>query len=154
MSSALEDGLVGGWWGLEVRGFDISSLISCFTAAWRLTLMHWKDVVLTAHHHIHVQSPLAQESSGLRIIHSEKLKWKWVCSAVLLISGLEKKNEVMTKRIGIDNETRGGWKLLFGRRIPLLLNTTYSGNPSMWKTKATHNVKWEKQSEGTNKRNP
>lgn len=57
--------------------------------------------------------PLAQESSGLRIIHSEKMKWKWVCSAVLLISGFEKKNEVMAKRIGNDNETggeRGGGK--------------------------------------------
>lgn len=53
--------------------------------------MHWKDVVLTAHQHIHVRSPLAQDSSGLKIIHSEKLKWKWVCSAVLLISGFEKK---------------------------------------------------------------
>lgn len=57
--------------------------------------MHWKDVVLTAHQHIHVQSALAQESSGLRIIHSEKLKKKWVCSAVLLISGFQKKNEVV-----------------------------------------------------------
>lgn len=53
--------------------------------------MHWKDVVLTAHQHIRVRSPLAQDSSGLKIIHSEKLKWKWVCSAVLLISGFEKK---------------------------------------------------------------
>lgn len=41
------------------------------------------------------------------------MKWKWVCSAVLLISGFEKKNEVMAKRIGNDNETggeRGGGK--------------------------------------------
>ena len=120
-----------GVWGGEVGGFDISSLISCFTAAWRLTLMHWKYMVLTAHHHIHVQSPLAQESSGLRIIHSEKLKWKWECSAVLLISGLGEKNEVMTKSIGNDNETRGGRKKLLGRGIPLLLNTTYSENPSV-----------------------
>lgn len=39
------------------------------------------------------------------------MKWKWVCSAVLLISGFEKKNEVMAKRIGNDNETGGerGW---------------------------------------------
>lgn len=43
--------------GSEFGGFDISSLISCFTAAWRLTLMHGKDVALTAHQHIHVQSP-------------------------------------------------------------------------------------------------
>lgn len=77
--------------------------------------MHWKDVVLTAHQHIHVRSPLAQESSGLRIIHSKKLKWKWVCSAVLLISGFEKKNEVMAKGIGNDNETGGGGGKLYGR---------------------------------------
>lgn len=60
--------------------------------------MHWKDVVLTAHQHIHVRSSLAQESSRVKMIHSEKLKWKWVCSAVLLISGFEEKNEVMAKR--------------------------------------------------------
>lgn len=107
MSSALEDrqkggvGAVGG----GGRGFDVLSLISCFGSACRLTLMHWKDVVLTAHQHIHVRSPLAQESSGLGIIHSEKMKWKWVCSAVLLISGFEEKNEVVAKRIGNDNET-------------------------------------------------
>lgn len=89
-SSALEDRVRGGWVeGGEVKGFDIISLSSCFSAAWRLTLMHWRDAVLTAHQHIHVRSLLAQESSGLRIIHSEKLKWKWVCSAVLLISGFE-----------------------------------------------------------------
>ena len=76
--------------------------------------MQWKDVVLTAHQHIHVQSPLAQESSRPRIIHSQKLKWKWVCSAALLISGFEKKNEVMAKRIGNDNETRGGAEKLHG----------------------------------------
>lgn len=105
MSSALRDWVGGG--GGEVRGFDILSLISCFSAAWRLTLMHWKDVVLTAHQHIHVQSPLAQESSGLRIIHSEKMEWKWVCPAVLLISHFEKKNEVMAKGIGNDNKTGG-----------------------------------------------
>lgn len=52
--------------GGEVRGFDILSLISCFSAAWRLTLMHWKDVVLTAHQHIHVRSPL-----GSRIFRPE-----------------------------------------------------------------------------------
>lgn len=89
MSSAMEyrvKGVGGGGWG---GGFNIISLSLCFSAAWRLTLMHWKDVVLTAHQHIHVRSLLAQESSGLRIIHSEK--WKWVCSAVLLISGFEKK---------------------------------------------------------------
>lgn len=50
MSSALEDRVGGG----ELKGFDISSLISCFSVAWRLTLMHRKDVVLTAHQHIHV----------------------------------------------------------------------------------------------------
>lgn len=27
----------------------------CISASWRLTLMHRKDTVLTAHHHIHVQ---------------------------------------------------------------------------------------------------
>lgn len=89
MSSALEDWEGAG--GSEVRGFDIVSLISCFSAAWRLTLMHWKDVVLTAHQHIHVRSPLAQESSGLRIIHSERMKWKWVCPTVLPISHLRRK---------------------------------------------------------------
>lgn len=102
---------------MKLEGFDISSLISCFSAAWRLTLMHWKDVVLTAHQHIHVRSPLARESSGLRIIHSKKLKWKWVCSAVLLISGFGEKNEVMAKRIGNDNETGGGGEKLQGRGI-------------------------------------
>lgn len=100
MSSALEGG-----WGGKVRGFDILSLISCPTTARRLTLMHWKDAVLTAHQHIHVQSPLAQEPSGLRIIHSEKMEWKWVCSPVFLISGSEKKNEVMGRKIRIDNES-------------------------------------------------
>lgn len=93
--------------------------------------MHWKDVVLTAHQHIHVRSPLGSRIF-LRIIHSEKMKWKWVCSAVLLISGFEKKNEVMAKRIGNDNETggeRGGGKL-HGRGISLQLKTTPSGkNP-------------------------
>lgn len=79
MSSALGDG--GGGWAGEGRGFDILSLISCFSAAWRLTLMHWKDVVLTAHQHIRVRSPLAQESSGLRVIHSEKMKCKWGVSS-------------------------------------------------------------------------
>ena len=69
--------------------------------------MHRKDVALTAHQHIHVRSLLAQESSGLRVIHCEELKWKWVCSAVLLISGFEERNEVMAKRIGNDNETGG-----------------------------------------------
>lgn len=80
--------------------FDILSLISCFSAAWRLTLMHWKDVVLTAHQHIRVRSPLAQESSGLRVIHSEKMKCKWVCPAVLRVSHFEKENKVMAKGIG------------------------------------------------------
>lgn len=70
--------------------------------------MHWKDVVLTAHQHIHVRSPLAQESSGLRVIHSEKWKWKWVCSAVLLISAFKEKSKVMAKKNGNDNETLGG----------------------------------------------
>lgn len=71
--------------------------------------MHWKDAALTAHQHIHVQSALAQESSGRRIIHSEKWKWKWARSAVLLISGFEKKNEVVARRIGNDKETRAKW---------------------------------------------
>lgn len=77
--------------------------------------------------------PLAQESSGLRIIHSEKMKWKWVCSAVLLISGFEKKNEVMAKRIGNDNETGGerGGEKLHGRGISLQLKTTHSGKKSL-----------------------
>lgn len=71
-----EDGAGVGW------GFDILSLISCFSAAWRLTLMHCKDAALTARQHIHVRSALAQESSGLRVIHSEKMKWEWACLAV------------------------------------------------------------------------
>ncbi len=115
-SSALVDMLQGG----EVWEFDILSLISCFGAAYRLTIMHWKDVMLTAHQHIHVRSPLAQESPALRIIHSEKMKWMWVCSAVLLISGFEKKNEVMAKRIGNDNEIGGEGEKLHGRGISLL----------------------------------
>ena len=56
------------------------------------------------------------------------MKWKWVCSAVLLISGFEKKNEVMAKRIGNDNETGGeGGGGLHGRGISLQLKTTHSG---------------------------
>lgn len=51
---------------------------------------------------------LAQKSSRLKIIHSEKLKWwKWLCSAVHLISTFKKKNEVMAKGIGNDNEAGG-----------------------------------------------
>lgn len=100
-----------GWmgWGRggDGGGFDILSLISCFSAAWRLTLMHWKDGVLTAHQHIRVRSPLAQESSGLRVIHSEKMKCKWVCPAVLRVSHFEKENKVMAKGIGKDNESGG-----------------------------------------------
>lgn len=68
-------------WGGVGWGFDILSLISCFSAAWRLTLMHCKDAALTARQHIHVQSALAQESCGLRVIHSEKMKWEWACPA-------------------------------------------------------------------------
>lgn len=67
--------------GAGGRGFDILSLISCFSAAWRLTLMHCKDAALTAWQHIHVRSALAQESSGLRVIHSEEMKWEWACPA-------------------------------------------------------------------------
>lgn len=69
--------------------------------------MHWKDVVLTAHQHIRVRSPLAQESSGLRVIHSEKMKCKWVCPAVLRVSHFEKENKAMAKGIGKDNESGG-----------------------------------------------
>jgi len=86
MSSALEDMVYG---GDEVRGFDIVSLSSCVIEAWRMTLMRWKDMLLTAHQHIHVRSLLAQESSGLRISHSEKLKrtWAFFSLAVLLVNG-------------------------------------------------------------------
>lgn len=115
MSCAQEDKV--GWGGGEVRGFDISSLILCFTEAWRLTLMHRRDTVLTAHRRTPVPSPLDQKSSRVGIIHSEKLKWRWVCSAVLLIIGFEKKNEVMAKRIGNDNETREGGEKSHGRGI-------------------------------------
>lgn len=73
-------GRIGGGVGLG-WGFDILSLISCFSAAWRLTLMHCKDAALTARQHIHVRSALAQESCGLRVIHSEKMKWEWACPA-------------------------------------------------------------------------
>lgn len=76
---------IGGGVGCSVvwvGGVDILSLISCFSAAWRLTLMHCKDAALTARQHIHVRSALAQESYGLRIIHSEKMKWEWACPAV------------------------------------------------------------------------
>lgn len=101
--SSLE-GLCGG----EVMRFDILSLISCFSAAWRLTLMRWKDAALTAHQHIRVQSPLAQDSSGLGIIHSEKMKWRWACPTALLVSHPEKKNEVTATRTGNYNGTEGG----------------------------------------------
>lgn len=97
------DGLCGG----EVMRFDILSLISCFSAARRLTLMRWKDAALTAHQHIRVQSPLAQDSSGLGIIHSEKMKWRWACLTALLVSHLEKKNEVTATRTGNYNGSEG-----------------------------------------------
>lgn len=72
-----EVGCGGGGEGAGGVGGDILSLISCFSAAWRLTLMHCKDAALTARQHIHVRSALAQESTGLRGIHSEKMKWEW-----------------------------------------------------------------------------
>lgn len=92
----------------EVMRFDILSLISCFSAAWRLTLMRWKDAALTAHQHIPVQSPLAQDSSGLGIIHSEKMKWRWACLTALLVSHREEKNEVTATRTGNYNGPEGG----------------------------------------------
>lgn len=62
--------------------------------------MRWKDAALTAHRHIRVQSPLAQDSPGLGIIHSEKMKWRWACLTALHVSHLEKKkNEVTATRI-------------------------------------------------------
>lgn len=100
---SLLEGLCGG----EVMRFDILSLISCFSAAWRLTLMRWKDAALTAHQHIGVQSPLAQDSSALGIIHSEKMKWRWACPTALLLSHLEKKNEVTATRTGNYNGREG-----------------------------------------------
>lgn len=63
----------------------------------------------------------------------------WVCSAVLLISGFEKKNEVMAKRIGSDNETGGGGGKLYGRGISKLFKTIHSENPCLWRTKTTPN---------------
>lgn len=100
--SSLE-GLCGG----EVMRFDILSLISCFSAAWRLTLMRWKDAALTAHRRIRVQSPLAQDSSRLGIIHSEKMKWRWACPTAPLVSHLEKKDEVAATRTGNYNGGEG-----------------------------------------------
>lgn len=72
--------------------------------------MHWKDVVLTAHQHIHVQSALAQGSSGLRIIHSEKLK-KRVCLAVTLISGFQKKIKLLLKGSEMTMKGKNVWAL-------------------------------------------
>lgn len=80
-------------------GFDILSLISCFSAAWRLTLMHCKDAALTARQHIRVRSALAQESSGLRVIHSEKMKWEWACPPAPRTSRREKR-EIKAQPVG------------------------------------------------------
>ena len=52
-----------------------------------------------------VRSAAAQEASALGIIHSEKFKCKWECSAVPLIIASEEKNEVVAKGIGNDKET-------------------------------------------------
>lgn len=76
--------------------------------------MRWKDAALTAHRHVRVQSALAQDSPGLGIIHSEKMKWKWACLTALRASHLEKKkNEVTATRTanykGSKGETARAW---------------------------------------------
>lgn len=70
--------------------------------------MRWKNAALTAHRHIRVQSPLAQDSPGLGIIHSEKMKWRWACLTALRISHLKKKkNEVTATRIANYKRSKG-----------------------------------------------
>ena len=130
--------------GGEVRGFDILSLISCFSAAWRLTLMHWQDVVLTAHQHIHVRSPLGsrifrpennpfwKDEVEVGVFSCSSHKWFWE----------EKWSHGQKDRKWQWNRRRRGRKTAWAWDFFTVKGYTFRKNPWMRGTKTTPNVEW------------